>query len=38
MFRFGVDSLIWTEDFTVKDLPLIEKAKQPGKAYMSILN
>jgi D-psicose/D-tagatose/L-ribulose 3-epimerase len=30
MFRFGVDSLIWTEDFTAKDLPLIEKAKALG--------
>ena len=38
MFRFGVDSLIWTKDFTVKDLPLIEKVKQQDKAYMSILN
>jgi len=38
MFRFGVESLIWTEDFTVKDLPLIGKAKSLGKAYMSILN
>jgi hypothetical protein len=28
MFKFGVDSLIWTEEFTEKDLPLIEKAKK----------
>jgi D-psicose/D-tagatose/L-ribulose 3-epimerase len=30
MFEFGVASLIWTEDFTEKDLPLIEKAKSLG--------
>lgn len=30
MFKFGVDSLIWTEDFSVKDLPLIAKAKTLG--------
>jgi D-psicose/D-tagatose/L-ribulose 3-epimerase len=30
MFRFGVASLIWTEDFTVNDLPIIEKAKSLG--------
>ena len=30
MFRFGVASLIWTEDFTEKDLPIIEKAKSLG--------
>jgi D-psicose/D-tagatose/L-ribulose 3-epimerase len=30
MFKFGVDSLIWTEEFTEKDLPLIEKAKALG--------
>jgi D-psicose/D-tagatose/L-ribulose 3-epimerase len=30
MFKFGVDSLIWTEEFTEKDLPLIEKAKKLG--------
>lgn len=36
MFRFGVDSLIWTEDFTVKDLPLIEKAKSLGFAVLDI--
>jgi D-psicose/D-tagatose/L-ribulose 3-epimerase len=30
MFKFGVDSLIWTEDFTEKDLPLIDKAKKLG--------
>jgi len=36
MFKFGVDSLIWTEDFTVKDLPLIEKAKSLGFAVLDI--
>jgi D-psicose/D-tagatose/L-ribulose 3-epimerase len=36
MFRFGVDSLIWTEEFTGKDLPLIEKAKELGFAAMDI--
>ncbi len=36
MFRFGVDSLIWTEEFTRKDLPLIEKAKALGFAAMDI--
>jgi len=30
MFKFGVDSLIWTEEFTEKDLPLIGKAKELG--------
>jgi D-psicose/D-tagatose/L-ribulose 3-epimerase len=30
MFKFGVDSLIWTEEFTEKDLPLIDKAKSLG--------
>jgi len=30
MFKFGVDSLIWTEEFTEKDLPLIDKAKKLG--------
>ena len=36
MFRFGVDSLIWTEEFTKKDLPLIEKAKALGFAAIDI--
>ncbi len=36
MFRFGINSLIWTEDFTVKDLPLIEKAKSLGFAVLDI--
>lgn len=30
MFKFGVDSLIWTEEFTEKDLHLIHKAKELG--------
>lgn len=30
MFKFGVDTLIWTEEFTEKDLGLIDKAKQLG--------
>lgn len=30
MFKFGVDSLIWTEEFTEKDLPLIGKARELG--------
>jgi D-psicose/D-tagatose/L-ribulose 3-epimerase len=30
MFKFGVDSLIWTEEFTERDLPLIPKAKALG--------
>jgi D-psicose/D-tagatose/L-ribulose 3-epimerase len=36
MFKFGVASLIWTEEFTIKDLPLIEKAKSLGFAVMDI--
>jgi D-psicose/D-tagatose/L-ribulose 3-epimerase len=36
MFKFGVDSLIWTEEFTEKDLPLIEKAKSLGFVVMDI--
>ena len=36
MFRFGVASLIWTEDFTEKDLPLIEKAKELGFDVLDI--
>jgi len=36
MFRFGVASLIWTEDFTEKDLPLIEKAKNLGFDVLDI--
>jgi D-psicose/D-tagatose/L-ribulose 3-epimerase len=36
MFKFGVDSLIWTEEFTEKDLPLIGKAKELGFDVMDI--
>jgi single-stranded DNA-specific DHH superfamily exonuclease len=36
MFRFGVDSLIWTEDFGVKDLQLIQKAKALGFDVLDI--
>jgi D-psicose/D-tagatose/L-ribulose 3-epimerase len=30
MFKFGVDTLIWTEEFTEKDLTLIERAEKLG--------
>ena len=30
MFRFGISTFIWSEYFTEKDLPLIEKAKSLG--------
>jgi len=36
VFRFGVASLIWTEDFTVKDLLLIQKAKALGFEVLDI--
>jgi D-psicose/D-tagatose/L-ribulose 3-epimerase len=36
MFKFGVDSLIWTEDFGVEDLPLIQKAKALGFEVLDI--
>ena len=36
MFRFGVHSLIWTEDCTVKDLPLIRNAKSLGFAVLDL--
>lgn len=36
MFRFGVSGLIWTEDFSLKDLPLIEKAKSLGFEVIDI--
>jgi D-psicose/D-tagatose/L-ribulose 3-epimerase len=36
MFKFGVDSLIWVEEFTEKDLPLIAKAKSLGFPVMDI--
>jgi D-psicose/D-tagatose/L-ribulose 3-epimerase len=36
MFKFGVDSLIWTEEFTEKDLPLLKKARSFGFDVMDI--
>jgi D-psicose/D-tagatose/L-ribulose 3-epimerase len=36
MFKFGVDSLIWTEDFEAKDLHLIQKAKALGFEVLDI--
>lgn len=36
MFRFGVHTLIWSERFTEKDLPLIEKAKSLGFEVLNI--
>ncbi|MFC1921286.1 sugar phosphate isomerase/epimerase family protein [Chloroflexota bacterium] len=36
MFKFGVDSLIWTEEFTEKDLTLIDKARELGFDVMDI--
>jgi D-psicose/D-tagatose/L-ribulose 3-epimerase len=36
MFNFGVASLIWTEDFAVKDLPLIGKAKSLGFSTLDL--
>ena len=30
MFKFGVNTFIWTENFSEKDLPLIERAKSLG--------
>lgn len=30
MFRFGVDSLIWSEDFSQEDLWIISKARELG--------
>jgi len=30
MFKYGVAAIIWTEEFKVKDLPVIEKAKSMG--------
>jgi D-psicose/D-tagatose/L-ribulose 3-epimerase len=36
VFKFGVDSLIWTEEFTEKDLPLLDKAKSLGFSVMDI--
>jgi D-psicose/D-tagatose/L-ribulose 3-epimerase len=36
VFKFGVDSLIWTEEFLEKDLWLIEKAKALGFEVIDI--
>jgi len=36
MIRFGVDTMIWTEAFSLKDLPLIEKAKMLGFSVLDI--
>ena len=36
MIRFGVDTMIWTEEFSLKDLPLIEKAKKLGFSVLDI--
>ena len=30
MFKFGIHTFIWTEDFSEKDLPLIDRAKELG--------
>jgi len=30
MFKYGVASLIWTEDFSKNGVPLIQKAKSLG--------
>ena len=36
MFKYGVHTFIWTEYFTEKDLPLIEKAKSLGFEVVDI--
>lgn len=36
MFKFGVNSLIWTEEFTEKDIPLLKKAESLGFSVMDI--
>ena len=36
VFKFGVDTFIWSEDFSEKDLQLIEKAKSLGFAVLDI--
>ena len=36
MLRFGVDTMIWTEEFSIKDLPLIEKARKLGFSVLDI--
>ena len=37
MFKFGVSSFIWSEDFNEKDLYLIEKAKSLGFEVIDLL-
>lgn len=36
MLRFGVDTFIWSEDFSNKDLDLIDKAKELGFEVLDI--
>lgn len=36
MFKFGIDSLIWTEDFSDRDLWIISKAKELGFEVVDI--
>ena len=36
MFKFGVNTFIWSEFFTEKDVPLIEKAKSLGFEVIDI--
>jgi D-psicose/D-tagatose/L-ribulose 3-epimerase len=36
MFKFGIDTFIWSENFTEKDTPLIEKAKSLGFEVLDI--
>jgi D-psicose/D-tagatose/L-ribulose 3-epimerase len=36
MFKFGVDTYIWTEEFTEKNLPLLAKAKSLGFSVIDI--
>ena len=36
MFKFGVDSFIWSENFTLKDLWIIPKAKELGFETLDI--
>ncbi len=36
MFKFGVDTFIWTEDFSENDLDLIDKAKKLGFKVLDI--
>jgi len=36
MFKFGVDTFIWSEDFSEKDLWVIPKAKELGFEVLDI--